>query len=263
MSEIAVDSTKSRIRDFLASRSRPGIPKYMLVQSVIVDMIEEGLWAPETKLPAEQDIGRMLGISLGTIQKALRQLTEDGIIYRQQGRGTFVAPYDRILSDPSHFRFLDDDGKSFLPIFTKVISRRKAATTTAFPDFFGTQEKSFHCLRRIIDVNHEFNCFNLFYLGTNQFAGFEKIAHGDLHGSNLKVLLQRSFGVSTVRITNHLCPTRLTDEACEHIGCAEGTFGLLLDIYGASFSGRPVYYQRTFIPPNHRWLDPATTPPLN
>lgn len=263
MVEIREDMTEARVREFLASRARPGMPKYMLVQAVIVDMIEEGYWTSETKLPPEQEIGKMLGISLGTVQKALGHLTEDGIIYRQQGRGTFVAPHDRILSDPSHFRFLADDGKTLLPIFTKVLSRRKARTLTAQPGFFGSREQSFHCLRRIVDVNHEFNCFNLFYLGSEQFEGFDKIPFQDLHGSNLKVLLQRRFGVSTVRITNQIRPTQLTAEACEHIGCDEGIWGILLDIYGETISGRPVYYQRTFVPPNDRWLVPAEVTPLN
>ena len=44
----------------------------------------------DNKLPREEALAEMLGVSRITIRQALNDLASEGIIFRRQGRGTFV-----------------------------------------------------------------------------------------------------------------------------------------------------------------------------
>ncbi|MBK8324837.1 MAG: GntR family transcriptional regulator [Betaproteobacteria bacterium] len=72
--------------------ARPGLPKYVALRDAVVDAVNTGQWPAGTRLPNEQDLAAHLPIALGTIQRALRLLVEEGIIVRRSGHGTFVAP---------------------------------------------------------------------------------------------------------------------------------------------------------------------------
>lgn len=52
--------------------------------------ISSGEWPPHYKLPAEPDLAQQLGVSRGTLRRALRTLVEQGHLAQVHGRGTFV-----------------------------------------------------------------------------------------------------------------------------------------------------------------------------
>lgn len=44
----------------------------------------------DTKLPSEENMAQLIGVSRITIRSALNELASEGIIFRRQGKGTFV-----------------------------------------------------------------------------------------------------------------------------------------------------------------------------
>lgn len=52
--------------------------------------ISSGEWPPNYRLPAEPALAEMLGVSRGTLRRALTTLIEEGALKQVQGRGTFV-----------------------------------------------------------------------------------------------------------------------------------------------------------------------------
>src|SRR5579875_2346819 len=53
--------------------------------------LSPGRFRPGDRLPPEQELAGMLGVSRGTLRSALRRLEETGEIVRRQGSGTFVG----------------------------------------------------------------------------------------------------------------------------------------------------------------------------
>lgn len=68
-------------------------PLYLQVRDVLVNRIVVGDWKPGGTLPNETALAQQLGISIGTVRKALDIMESDRIVTRRQGRGTFVNDY--------------------------------------------------------------------------------------------------------------------------------------------------------------------------
>jgi GntR family histidine utilization transcriptional repressor len=66
-------------------------PLYRQVKEHILDRIARGLLGEGDPVPSENELTRDLGISRMTANRALRELTADGVLRRVQGVGTFVA----------------------------------------------------------------------------------------------------------------------------------------------------------------------------
>ena len=67
------------------------IPYYYQLQEVLENLIDQEIYKPDQKLPSENELRDLLGISRHTAQRALKHLVDRGIAYRVQGKGTFVA----------------------------------------------------------------------------------------------------------------------------------------------------------------------------
>ena len=78
------------------SRSRSGaddapVPFYAKVKQAISKNISTGVWRPHDRIPSEAELVAQFGFSRMTINRALRELTDEGLLVRLQGVGTFVA----------------------------------------------------------------------------------------------------------------------------------------------------------------------------
>jgi GntR family histidine utilization transcriptional repressor len=65
--------------------------RYAQVKSYIRGRIQAGEWKAGDRIPSEISLVDKLGVSRMTINRALRELTEAGMLVRQSGVGTFVA----------------------------------------------------------------------------------------------------------------------------------------------------------------------------
>jgi GntR family transcriptional regulator len=62
----------------------------IVAKQSIIEFIKEQRIQPDDKLPSEAELMDMLGVSRYTIREALALLEQDKIIYKIQGKGTFV-----------------------------------------------------------------------------------------------------------------------------------------------------------------------------
>ncbi|WP_042079839.1 UTRA domain-containing protein [Acinetobacter baumannii] len=67
------------------------VPLYQRVKQLISQKIYEGSWAVNKKIPSESELVNQLGCSRMTVNRALRELTTEGLLVRIQGVGSFVA----------------------------------------------------------------------------------------------------------------------------------------------------------------------------
>ena len=65
--------------------------RYENVKAYILDKINSGTWLPTQRVPSETKLVKELGVSRMTVHRAMRELTEEGVLMRAQGVGTFVG----------------------------------------------------------------------------------------------------------------------------------------------------------------------------
>jgi GntR family transcriptional regulator len=68
-----------------------GRPLYYQLKQWISDQIAGGRFPPGSRLPDEQQLSSSLGVSRGVVRQAMSELAFEGLVSKQQGRGTFVA----------------------------------------------------------------------------------------------------------------------------------------------------------------------------
>ncbi|MGH7189499.1 MAG: GntR family transcriptional regulator [Acetobacteraceae bacterium] len=72
---------------------RSPIPLYIQVATLLRNRIAEGKFQPGQKIPTLDALEQEFAVARVTVRQAVELLEKEGIVQRQQGRGTFVSPH--------------------------------------------------------------------------------------------------------------------------------------------------------------------------
>jgi GntR family histidine utilization transcriptional repressor len=67
------------------------LPPYVRIKQHIVQQIGAGRWAVNEQVPSENQLAAQFEVSRMTARRAILELTQEGVLVRSQGLGTFVA----------------------------------------------------------------------------------------------------------------------------------------------------------------------------
>ncbi|MFO1217309.1 MAG: GntR family transcriptional regulator [Burkholderiaceae bacterium] len=245
--------------DFMRRYGKPGLlglPKYAQLRETLYAAIKAGHWKPGARLPTESDLTRITRFSLGTVQRALRDLAYSGVVVRSQGSGTYVSDGQGAIDAPLHLRFRATATEPrFLPLFPKVLSRTRVGGPGAWVDWLGHEGAHIVRIDRQLSVNGEFVVFNRFYFDARAFPDIAARPLATLDGANLKQMLGDALAMPINEIEQHVSLVKFEPVACKAMGVKPGTRGLLLESAASAGRGHPVYFLESFIPPNGRRLD--------
>lgn len=82
----------------VGTRSSEGRTLYSRVAEQVEALALTGPLGEETMLPSEWELVELLGVSRGTLRRAIGDLEQSGLLRREAGRGTFVNPAARLRS---------------------------------------------------------------------------------------------------------------------------------------------------------------------
>lgn len=231
-----------------------GLPKYVQLREAIRAAIDDGYWEAGSQLPPEVVIARSVPFSLGTVQKALQALVEEGVVIRRQGYGTFVVENHQQMDRPWHCRFASDEEGSFLPVYPKVVLRTRIKGKELWVKLLNKDSDEIIQIDRLMDIGHEFFVYIRFFLNGVKYDAFLEKPVEELESSNFKSILRQEYNLPITEMAYTLRIDSLPDEICKAIEVSEGTVGLVYEIVANSGPKSPVYYQEIFIPPNKRKL---------
>jgi GntR family histidine utilization transcriptional repressor len=66
-------------------------PRYEVVKDFVLSRIASGEWGVHARIPSENELGPMLGVSRITVNRAFAELAREGRLRKVPGVGTFVA----------------------------------------------------------------------------------------------------------------------------------------------------------------------------
>jgi GntR family transcriptional regulator len=67
------------------------LPRYIQLKEIIRERILSGEWAPGGLIPSERELCERYGISRMTARQSITELVNEGLLYREQGKGTYVG----------------------------------------------------------------------------------------------------------------------------------------------------------------------------
>ncbi|MGI2329209.1 GntR family transcriptional regulator [Planococcus sp. YIM B11945] len=67
------------------------IPIYVQIEEFLKRQMEEGAFPLGTAIPSERELAETFGVSRMTVRQSITNLVNEGQLYREKGRGTFVA----------------------------------------------------------------------------------------------------------------------------------------------------------------------------
>ncbi|HWR39803.1 MAG TPA: GntR family transcriptional regulator [Patescibacteria group bacterium] len=105
------------------------VPLYYQLKQILSDLIENEDLKPDDPVPTERRLCDFHGISRMTVNKAILTLVNEGLVYREQGRGTFVASPKEKHSLSSLLGFTEEMQRRGLSTNTKMIAFRRQPAT--------------------------------------------------------------------------------------------------------------------------------------
>ena len=197
--------------------------KYAELYDILAEKITAGEWKPNERMPSEAELCRRYNLSRVTVRDTLGALEREGYIYKQQGKGTFVAlrPIEQKLTKLYTLR----EGiaaKGMIPVnkilsFKSIIPNEKVRKSLNITEDEKVYELIRCCLASDIPYAVETS-----YMPTSLYPDMteEMIADVGLYKT------MQSFSIIPERATEKLTATRMTAEEALLLDSADGDFAI-------------------------------------
>lgn len=148
------------------------IPLYYQLKELLKEQIKMGILKSGDQLPSERDLEETYGVSRMTARRALVELCNEGYVYREQGRGTFV-------SEPKYshhlFRltsFTEETQSQHLQPGARVLKQGMVENEHVCQKL-GIEPEPLVCIRRIRTINEEPVALEESFIRMNYCPGLE------------------------------------------------------------------------------------------
>ena len=214
-------------------------PLYLQVKDMLIQRILAGAWKPGAAIPNEIELSRELGISVGTVRKALDEMEGERLISRRQGRGTFVIDQ---TSDECAIRFSNIRDADGARVAGSVESCEIIAATANEIEARMLHLRGGDPVFRLHRVRVHDNRPFLIEDSTIPQARFPGLAQESEISSSIVVLAHR-YGVLLARAEEKISVAAADHVAAAALKVAEGTPLLKLDCVVYAIDGRPIEWR--------------------
>ena len=214
-------------------------PLYRQVRDVLVKRIVDNIWQPGELIPSEFEIAADLGVSQGTVRKALDELETEKFIVRRQGKGTYVARHDEARILFQFFKLVPDSDKSEFPDSQILNVTVEAADDKAVAALHLNAGARVVCIERLRSLAGQVCIIERITLPRALFPGIEK---RDLP-NNLYELYRSDFRVTVVRASEKIKAIAAGRREAKHLGIDAGAPLLAIDRTAFALDGRPVEWR--------------------
>ncbi len=225
--------------------SQSGIPLYVQLKEILHEQIRTGVWNPGDRIPSEMDIRGHFAVSRATVRQAIIELEQEGLLVRQQGRGTFVCKPKiewTLRNFYSYTRDLTERGlhpETRLLIFEIVLRKTIAREVFAL----GEQEPLIKLVRLrlaagdplMLETTYLPECF------------VPELTEEEVRAQALYTLLEEKYGMRLVRARESFEPILIDEFASKMLEVPKGSPALYLERVGALADGRCVELSQTIV----------------
>lgn len=216
------------------------LPLYYQLKELLKRAIENGGLKPGEKIPSERELCNYHEISRMTVHKAVDQLVQEEYLYREQGKGTFVAPRKKPRAISPLASFTDEMEAQGLASLSLIKEWETIEADKSLSSKLGIKEgDSVYRLLRLRFIEQTPFLLEETYLPISLCPGLKK---EELEDKSLYRLLREKYHYRLERAEATVEPLLLTGRVAEYLESDTGTMGLFFQQTTFIEGGRLIEY---------------------
>lgn len=220
------------------------LPLYYQLKEILMELIENEVLKPGDAVPTERELCEIHEISRMTARKAIMDLVIEGVLYREQGKGTFVAEpkMNQQLSQLKSFtEQMEEKGLQTSSIILSF-SVKKATKKICQNLNLSEEDKRVFEIKRLRYVEEEPLCIETVWLPFNMCQDLSRIM---LEGGSLYKLLREKYGYKFDYAKQSIEPVALNEYESNLLKLDHKTLALLFKRMTYLDDGRVIEYTKT------------------
>jgi GntR family transcriptional regulator, N-acetylglucosamine utilization regulator len=197
------------------------VPRYYQLKEFIRERITSGEWQPGSLIPSERELSERYGISRMTARQSITELVSEGLLYRAQGRGTYVGKpkiAQQLLRLTGFTQDMHDRGQQ--PA-AKVLAAEMWPADKAIADRLRIRiGQPVFLLRRLRLADSEPLAVETSCIS---FIGCERLAGEDLERTSLYHLLESAYDMPPLEAEQELEADLASEDEAELLGVETGS----------------------------------------
>lgn len=222
------------------------MPLYRQAKRALLAAIEAGAIAPGAALPSESLLSQQLGVSIGTLRRAVDELVSDHVLVRQQGRGTFVAVHD---ADRFLFQFFHverSDGLREAPQVELLSLERQRLDADAAEALRLRDGEPAWCIENRLSLQGRPVVHDRIVLPAQLFKGLTEKRFRERPGT-IYQLYQSDWGITVLRAAERARAVAAERQSARVLGLSPGQPVMQVRRTAFTFGDKPVEYRVSVI----------------
>ncbi len=223
---------------------KQGTPRHEQISDWLREQIASGRYKTDEKLPSENDLSEMFGVSRVTVRRALQTLENEQLIYRRQGLGSFVKDQRSHQSLVRLRDFVEEMKRSGMEASSAVIRWETEAVGDAIASLLKLDPGSKAVrLDRLRMGDGKPIAFDITWLPV--FYG-QLIEDADLEEETIYGILERDYEIPVEKGYYRIEAGNADDYLAGHLDVKVGEALLLIDRLSMTAGEKPIYYQKRY-----------------
>lgn len=218
-------------------------PLYQQVYETLTQRLKDGVWRPNDVLPSEFALADELGVSQGTVRKALNAMVAEQLLIRHQGKGTFVAGHTQASSLYRFFRWRKSQGESLVPT-TEVIAKKRRRATREEDAIFNIASGESVC--ELVRLRSLLGQATLLEFVVQPLSVFPDIDTLESLPNSLYTLYQDRYGVSIIQAKDELSAVPMPEKYAHYLDLQAESPVLCVSRQSINIDGRVVEWSRAY-----------------
>jgi GntR family transcriptional regulator len=231
------------------SSSAPAFsPLYQQIKGLILQGLQSGEWKPGEGIPSEMELAARYRVSQGTVRKAIDELSNNNLLVRRQGKGTFVATHAEQQVQYRFLKLMPDLGqpKRDGPAQRKIIDCKRLRANAEIGRALALRTgDAVLQVRRVLSFAGAPTILEDLWLPGAPFKGLTAERLSGYHGP-MYALFETEFGVRMVRAEEKIKAVVPDDAQCKLLEIKSHTPLLSVERTAYTYNDTPMELRRGF-----------------
>jgi len=217
------------------------VPLYQQLEDILKRKIDQREWLPDQRIPSENELGRISGLSRMTVRGVLTKLVNDGLLLRVPGKGTYVAPPAKISAVSPAYKGVREQLEALgYSTTTKLMSLKSITPSGRMQEHLklAGEEPVFEIVR-LRSANDAPISLHRSYIPARLAPD---LGRHDVVNEQLCVVLADGYSLRMRKVQEHLEAVAVSGADAKLLGMRRGDPALLLEDVISDSSGVPFEY---------------------